>query len=75
MVNEMFTPKAMKAIESLAARTGKPVDYYQRKARKAILEMIEDEQDYLDAVEASKSYKPEELISAEEMKKRLGLGI
>ncbi|HKK19561.1 MAG TPA: DUF6290 family protein [Opitutales bacterium] len=55
-------------LESLAKKTGRTKTYY---AREAILEHLEDMEDYYLAVEAIQN--PGQLYTAEEAKRELGL--
>ena len=57
-----------KKLDQLAARTNRTKSYYLRKA---LEEYLEDEADYLLAIERMQSNNPR--ISLDEMEKRLGL--
>jgi len=57
-----------KKLDQLAARTNRTKSYYLRKA---LEEYLEDEADYLLAIERMQSDNPR--ISLDEMEKRLGL--
>ena len=58
-----------KRLEALARRTGRTKSYY---AKRAILEFLEEEEDYLLAVSRLEKNRPG--IPIDEVERRLGLG-
>ena len=65
-------PEIEKRLEALARKTGRSKSYY---ARRAIVEFIEDQEDYLLAVAALERLERGEdtTLTLEELEKRLGL--
>ena len=61
-------PEVERRLESLAKKTGRTKTYY---AREAILEHLEDMEDYYLAVEVLQN--PGQIYTAEEAKRELGL--
>lgn len=61
-------PKIEERLENLAKKTGRTKTYY---AREAILEHLEDMEDYYLAIETLQ--KPGQIYSREEVKRELGL--
>ena len=64
-------PEIEQRLEALAKKTGRSKSYY---AKRAIVEFIEDQEDYLLALAAlERLERGETTISLEELEKRLGL--
>ena len=72
MTKELFTPQVKKAVANLSQKMGKPPAYFERKARQAIREMLEDEADYFEAFKRSQDPN-RELLTLEEFKKEIAL--
>lgn len=63
-------PKIEKRLSALARKTGRTKTYY---AREAIIERIQDLEDYYLAEERMKDYDPAKAIPIEEVMKRYGM--
>lgn len=63
-------PKIEKRLSVLAKKTGRTKTYY---AREAIIERIQDLEDYYLAEERMKGYDPAKAIPIEEVMKRYGM--
>ena len=63
-------PKIEKRLSVLAKKTGRTKTYY---AREAIIERIQDLEDYYLAEERMKDYDPAKAIPIEEVMKRYGM--
>ena len=63
-------PKIEKRLSALAKKTGRTKTYY---AREAIIERIQDLEDYYLAEERMKDYDPAKAIPIEEVMKRYGM--
>ncbi len=61
-------PETEKRLEELARRTGRTKSYY---AKRAIIEFLEEEEDYLIAVSRLEKNRPS--IPLDEVERRLGL--
>ncbi|MEE8484388.1 MAG: ribbon-helix-helix domain-containing protein [Nitrospinota bacterium] len=68
MLTLRLPEKIEKRLEKLAKKTGRTKSYY---AKEAIIEYLEDKEDYLLALARLEKNKPS--IPIEEVKKRLGL--
>ena len=71
MSKELFTSSTQQVVSRLVAKSGKSQTYYERKARRMIKQMLEDEEDYLIALERFNNNEP--TLTLEELEKELEL--